>query len=87
MDLIIFSHNRENSSKGVVWGIGFHDKLCIWNPMRKNRSGGEGLLQGIKCHPTFVVKIPWSVFSSKMSEWNNYIWIIENEMSVKVGES
>jgi len=55
--------------------------------MRKDRSRGEGLLQGIECHPTFVVKIPWSIFSSKTSEQNDYIWIIENETSIEVGES
>jgi len=34
-----------------------------------------------------VVKIPRSVLSSKMSEWNDYVQIVENETSVEVGES
>ena len=87
VDLIIFSHNGENSSKSVVWGIGFHDELYVWNPMCKDRSGGKGLFQGIECYPTIIVKVPWSVLSSEMGERNNYVWIIENEMSVEVGES
>ena len=87
VDLIIFSHNGENSSKSVVWGIGFHDKLCVQNLMHKNRSKGEGLFQGIKCYPTIVVKVPQSVLSSEMSERNDYIWIIENKTSVEVGET
>jgi len=87
VNFIIFSHNRENSSKSIVWGIGFYDKLCIWNPMRKDRSKGKGLFQSNKYHSTFVVKIPWSVFSSKTSKQNDYVWIIENEIPVKVGES
>ena len=55
--------------------------------MYKDRSRGEGLFQGIECYPILIVKIPWSVFSSKTSEWNDYIRIIENEMFVEVGES
>jgi len=43
VDLIVFSHNGKNSSKSVVWGIGFHNELCIQNPMCKDRSGDEGL--------------------------------------------
>jgi len=55
--------------------------------MHKDRSGGEGLFQGVKCYPTVVVKAPQSVLSSEMSEQNDYVQIIENETSVKVGES
>ena len=87
VDLIIFSHNGENSSKSVVWGIGFHDELRVRNPMCKDRSRGEGLFQGIECYPTIIVKVPWSVLSSKTREQNDYVWIIENEMSVEVGET
>jgi len=36
--------------------------------MRKDRSRGEGLFQGIKCYPTVVIKVPQSVLSSEMSE-------------------
>ena len=87
VDLIIFSHNGEDGSKSVVWDISFHDELCIRNPIREDRSGGEGLFQGIKCYPTIVVKVPQSVLSSETSERNDYVWIIENEMSVEVGET
>ena len=87
VDLIIFSHNRENSSKSVVWGIGFHNELCIQNPMHEDRSGGEGLFQGIKYYPTIVVKVPWSVLSSETSEQNDYVWIIENKIFVEVGKT
>ena len=55
--------------------------------MRKDRSGGEGLFQDIECCSTIFVEIPRSVFSSKTSEWNDYIRIVENETSVEVGES
>jgi len=55
--------------------------------MHKDWSKGKSLLQSIKCHFTFVVKIPWSVFSSKTSEWNNYVWIIKNETPVEVSKS
>jgi len=71
----------------VVWGISFYNELCVWNPMCKDRSRGEGLFQGVECFFTFVIKIPRSVFSYKMSERNNYVWIVENEMSVEVGKS
>ena len=87
VDLIIFSHNRKNNNKSIVWGISFHNELYIQNPMYKNRSGGEGLFQDIECPFTFVVKIPRSIFSSKTSEQNDYVWIIENETSVEVGKS
>ena len=87
VDLIIFSHNGKNNSKSIVWGIGFHNKLCIRNPMRKNRSKDEDLLQSIEWYPIFVVKIPRSIFSGKTSEQNDYVWIIENQTSIEVGES
>jgi len=41
--------------------------------MRKDRSRGEGLFQGVKCYLTIVVKVPQSVFSSETSEWNDYV--------------
>ena len=43
VDLIIFSYNGKNGSKSIVWGISFHDELCVRNPMCKDRSGDEGL--------------------------------------------
>jgi len=55
--------------------------------MYKNRSRGEGLFQDTEYPFTFVVKIPRSIFSSKMSEWNDYVWIIENETFVEVDKS
>jgi len=55
--------------------------------MRKDRCWGKSLFQGIKYHFTFVVKIPWSVFSSKPSKWYDYVWIIENKMFIEVGKS
>ena len=79
VDLIIFSHNGENSSKSIVWDISFHNKLCVQNPICKDRSGGEGLFQGIECYLTIIVKVPWSVLSSEMSKRNDYVWIIENK--------
>ena len=55
--------------------------------MCKDRSGGEGLFQGVECSSTIFVEIPRSVFSSKTSEWDDYVRIVENETSVEVGES
>jgi len=26
VDLIVFSHNEKNSSKSIVWGIGFYNE-------------------------------------------------------------
>ena len=43
VDLIIFSHNGKNSSKSVVWGIGFHDELYVQNLVHKDRSRDECL--------------------------------------------
>ena len=43
VDLIIFSHNGKNGSKSIVWGIGFHNELCVQNLMRKDWSRDEGL--------------------------------------------
>ena len=45
------------------------------------------MLQGIKSHSTFVIKVPWSVLSSETSEQHDYVRIIENEIPVEVGES
>jgi len=36
---------------------------------------------------TIFVEIPRSVFSCKMSEWDDYVGIVEDETSVEVGES
>jgi len=54
--------------------------------MCKDRSGGEYLFQGVECFPTIFIEIPRSVFSSKTSERDDYVGIVEYETSVEVGE-
>jgi len=73
VDFIIFSYNGKNSSESVIGDIGFHNELCVRNPMHKDRSKDEGLFQGVECFSIFVVKVPRSVFSSKTSKWNDYV--------------
>jgi len=48
MNFIIFINNREDCSKSIVQGIGFHNKLSIGKPMSKDRSGGKCFLERVE---------------------------------------
>ena len=61
MNFIIFINNEEHYSESIVWSISFHDKLYIRNPMSKNRSRCECLLERVESIMTGRVKLPRNV--------------------------
>jgi len=48
MNFIFFINNRKDCSESIVQSISFHDKLKIGNPINKDRSRDEYLLERIE---------------------------------------
>jgi len=48
VNFIIFINNREDCSKSIVRGIGFHNELSIGNPMSEDRSRGKCFLERVE---------------------------------------
>ena len=48
MNFIFFIHNRKDCSKSIVQSISFHSKLSIRNPVSKDESRDEYLLERVE---------------------------------------
>ena len=78
---------RQDSTEGIVRGIGLHDQGLVGNPMRQNRGRGESLLEILEGLSALLGKSPRDTFPGKPSEGNGYVRIIVNETSVEIGEA
>ena len=87
MNFIIFVNNGKNCSEHIVQSISFHDKLSIGNPISKNRSKDECLLEGVESISTEEVKLPKNVLLCEACQWNNNVQVVEDEPVVKVCET
>jgi len=65
---LVGASDGKGSSDGVVQSIGLHSKWSVRDPVGKDRSGGEGLLQEVKGGATILTKIPRNVFAGKPCE-------------------
>jgi len=61
VNFIIFVNNRENCSKSIVQGIGFHNELSIRNPMSEDRYRGKCFLERVESILTGGVELPRNV--------------------------
>ena len=84
MNFIIFINNREDCSKSIVRGIGFHNELSIGNPMSENRSRGKYFLERVESILTRGVELPRNVLLGKAYQWNDNVQVVEDEPVVKV---
>ena len=76
--------NGEDCPKGVVGGVGFNDDLGVRQPMGKNRSASERLLESIKCFPTLFGKVPRNTLPSESGERDNNVRVLLNEATVEI---
>ena len=87
MDFIFFINNEKDYSESIVQSISFHNELNIENPISKNRSGGECLLEKIKSIMIEGVKLPRDVLLDKICQWNDNVWIDEDKLVIKISET
>ena len=73
MNFIFFINNGKDCSKSIVQSISFHNKLSIGNPISKNRSGDEYLLERVESIMTEGVKLPENILLGEVCQWNNNI--------------
>jgi len=81
---LIGASDGKDSSNGIVQSIGLHSQWSVRDPVGKDRSRGEGLLQEVKGGATILTKIPRNVFVGKLCERYNNVGVVENEMTVKI---
>ncbi|KIN97862.1 hypothetical protein M404DRAFT_159354 [Pisolithus tinctorius Marx 270] len=84
VEFTIGAGERQNTSNGIVRGIGFHCKQSIRNPVSENRSRAEGILQAEESRAALLRKVPRSTLSHKVSEWNDDVGVVINELSIEV---
>jgi len=87
MNFIIFINNEKDCSKSIVQSIIFHNKLCIGNPMSKDRSGGECLLERVESFTTGRVELLRNVLLSEIHQCNNNVQVVEDEPVVKISKT
>ena len=83
-ELYIFVNNGEDCSESIVWGISFHNKLSIRNPMSENRSRGKCFLERVESISTGGVELPRNVLLDEICQWNDNVQVVEDEPAVKV---
>ena len=66
MNFIFFVNNRKDYSKSIVQSISFHDELNIRNPMSKDGSRNECLLERVKSITTKEVKLLGNVLPDEV---------------------
>jgi len=84
VNFIIFINNREDCSKNIVQGIGFHNELSIGNPMSEDRCGDKCFLERVESILIGKVKLPRNVLPNEVCQWNNNVQVVEDEPAVKV---
>ena len=87
MNFIIFINNREDCSKSIVQGIGFHNELSIGNPMSEDRCRDKCFLERVESILIGEVKLPRNVLPNEACQWNNNVQVVEDEPAVKVCET
>jgi hypothetical protein len=77
---------QQDSTEGIVRGVGSHDQRLVGNPMRQNRGRSESLLEKPEGLSAIFSKSPWDTFPGKPSEGNRYVQVVVNETTVEIGE-
>src|SRR5882724_2133152 len=83
----IGSHDGKDSSECVVRGISLDCNLSVWDPMGKNRSGGESLFKCFKGRMALIGEMPGDTLVGKIHKWNCDFGISMNEMMVEIGKA
>ena len=86
MNFIIFINNGEDCSESIVWSISFYDELSIGNSISEDRSGDKCLFERVESFMTGGVKLLRNVLLGETYQWNDNVWVVEDELAVKVCE-
>jgi len=73
MNFIFFINNKKDYSESIVQSISFYNELSIENPMSKDRSRGEYLLERIKSIMIEGVKLPRDILLGKVCQCNDNV--------------
>ena len=72
--------------EGVVRGISFNNRL-VQDAVSENGSHGKGFLQQIEGFLSLIGKLEWDPFTGEAGERDNDIGVVENDVSVEIGEA
>ena len=86
-DLVIGTTERENTSNGIIRGVGFYYHRSFRRPMSEDRSRGEGVLELAKGGTTGVTEAPGCTLASETSQRSDNIGVVVYELSVEISES
>ena len=84
MNFIFFVNNEKDCSKSIVQSINFYDKLNIRNPVSKNGSRDGYLLERVENITAGGIELPRNVLLDKVCQWNNNVWVVEDELVIKI---
>src|ERR1700742_502672 len=62
VDFAIGSDNRQDGTQCIVRSVSLYNKLSVWDPVGKNRSVSECILQSIERTSAIFGKVPFGVF-------------------------
>ncbi|KIN95566.1 hypothetical protein M404DRAFT_165501 [Pisolithus tinctorius Marx 270] len=83
-EFTIRAGDRQNTSNGIVGGVGFNCKQSVRDPVSENRSRTKGILQMGESGVALLGKVPRSTLSREASEQNDDVRVVVNESSVEV---
>ena len=84
INFIILVNNEEDYSKSIIQSISFHNELCIRNPMSEDRSRSKCLFERVESFMIGRVKLLRNVLLGETYQWNDNVWVVEDELAVKV---
>ena len=86
MNFIFFIYNKKDCSKSIVQSISFHNELHIKDLVHEDGSRDKYLLEGVESIMTGEIELPENILLGKACQWNDNIWVVEDEPVVKVSE-
>ena len=87
VDFTGVSLNGEDSTKGIVQGVGFCYDWFVGDPVGKDRSRGKCRLESFKGFPSSIGKIPGYPFAGESGKRNYNVGIVRNETVVEICKS
>jgi len=85
--LAILSGNGEDCREGIVQGIGFDDNRSVWDPVSKYWGSGKCVFEYVEGFVGLLSELIRDPLTSKTSERDHNIRVVENETSIEIGEA
>src|SRR6266568_52682 len=87
VEMTIFSGDGEDCREGIVQGISFDDDQSVRDPVSKYRGSGECFFEYVEGFMGLLGELIRGPFTSKTSEGDHNIGVIENETLIEIGEA